>query len=442
MEIKKKSLFNYVLFTVIKVGIAIILCLVINMGFFLSLVNSGMLLPANEVENYIEGSLTGIKSAEEIDDAYLYKRAEYLVLDGKNNIVKTNVGKKKQTGILERKRGYQYKEIRIGNGDRLIIRYNVRSAYRNNRCNKYLPSPDILLIIILIIEIILVTILVAYRSSKHIKEELKKIEYVTEKIKNKDLDFSAGCSDVSELNDVLISIDSLSEELKNSFLKEWEEKEKKKTEIAAISHDLKTPLTIVKCNTELLLEKDFEDNEKRLLNGILNNEKRIEQYVELLRESLLSEDLNISKEDFELSELYGAIEEYGKIIESDGKRFLFSKSDKDYTIYADKTSLERVLLNILSNAFEYSSENGTIKLSIKKKDDFLYFVCDNEGKGFSEEALKNGKNLLYSEHKERSGGKHYGLGLYVAETVAKSHDGELYMKNNENGAEVIFSIKL
>lgn len=110
--------------------------------------------------------------------------------------------------------------------------------------------------------------------------------------------------------------------------------------------------------------------------------------------------------------------------------------------YGDTVLLVSALSNILANAIEYSPPNGNVTISISGREDMLTFTFTDSGKGFSFASLKNATQQFYTEDEERSG-KHYGMGLFIAESVAKKHGGKLIIANNveDCGAVVTLIVK-
>ncbi|HEL1179489.1 TPA: GHKL domain-containing protein, partial [Streptococcus equi subsp. zooepidemicus] len=89
-------------------------------------------------------------------------------------------------------------------------------------------------------------------------------------------------------------------------------------------------------------------------------------------------------------------------------------------------NLDRVLINILSNALRCCSEERKVILSISEMTNFVSFEIWNNDLPFTEEALKDEGKLFYTENKERSD-KHHGIGLSFAQKIAMRHQGQLVL---------------
>ena len=111
--------------------------------------------------------------------------------------------------------------------------------------------------------------------------------------------------------------------------------------------------------------------------------------------------------------------------------------DKNHIINCDKSLLLRAIVNLIDNAAQHSEDGGKITMTVSIIKDTMYLVVDDFGCGFSEEALKSAKDQFFTEKSSRSG-KHYGLGIYIADTVVENHGGKLQYinKEREKGARV------
>lgn len=99
---------------------------------------------------------------------------------------------------------------------------------------------------------------------------------------NQDLDFEVKNSDVKEFNEVLISISNMKIALKESLMMQWHMEKEKKNQICALAHDIKTPITIIKGNAELLKESQLCQEDREFTDYIINNADKVEKYISIL----------------------------------------------------------------------------------------------------------------------------------------------------------------
>ena len=111
-------------------------------------------------------------------------------------------------------------------------------------------------------------------------------------------------------------------------------------------------------------------------------------------------------------------------------------------VSADHDFLIRALMNVLSNAVEHTHQGGEITLDVSLHEKMLSFVITDTGKGFSTEALNHGTEQFFMEDESRNSKSHYGIGLYVAASVAQKHGGQLVLENSQatGGAKVTLTI--
>lgn len=112
------------------------------------------------------------------------------------------------------------------------------------------------------------------------------------------------------------------------------------------------------------------------------------------------------------------------------------------TLKADKLLLERAIMNVISNALDYSPPQGTIYVTVQKTDCFLHISITDEGGGFTPEALHHAQEQFFMGDKSRTSNMHFGMGLYITSSIIKQHGGQLVLSNSKKtgGAQVIIKI--
>src|SRR5699024_1052147 len=105
---------------------------------------------------------------------------------------------------------------------------------------------------------------------------------------------------------------------------------------------------------------------------------------------------------------------------------------------ADADLLRRVLINVFSNAVEYTPQGGKIVFDVLKKENEISFIITDTGTGFSKEALQHATEQFYIEDSSRNRKLHYGIGLYTVSNVVKKHGGKIILDNSSvfGGAKV------
>jgi signal transduction histidine kinase len=111
-------------------------------------------------------------------------------------------------------------------------------------------------------------------------------------------------------------------------------------------------------------------------------------------------------------------------------------------ITIDPNLLMRALSNVLANATEYTPSGGNITFMTEEENGYLRLSIRDTGTGFSPEALKYATTQFYMDDQSRNSKSHYGIGLYVADSVAIQHGGRLILENNKTKQGAIVTIEI
>lgn len=449
MEIsKKKTISIYRLFLEHLIGLSIAI-----IGFIMAFIilisvsfQSGFILPANYTEtklNQLEGSLV-----ESFDKSALPPYCSYVVIDVKGDITESNMTerelKKTKSYLLSGNKSYynSYKEISQYNGNIIIIKYDILAHFRNPLLHKMMPYPELLMLFILLGCIILFAVITAAKFSKRLKQNLNSIINATEKIGNQDLDFDITPTQIQEFNTVLKTIEKLKVALATSLKEQWDKEQQKKSQLSALAHDIKTPLTVIKGNAELLAESDSSKEDKEMISFIQSSSDTIEKYLELLMNVVNNRSIHIDKNIISLTDfLHDVSTESVALCKTKRLTFMLNNAITCDTIYADGALLKRAIMNIVDNAVRYSQNNSEINFTVSENESYIMFHISDTGKGFSEESLKKATQEFFTEDTSRTN-QHYGLGLSFAKAITEIHQGTLELKNkiDSNGGAVCIKI--
>ncbi len=242
---------------------------------------------------------------------------------------------------------------------------------------------------------------------------------------------------VAELNRARTSTLKMLEELQaakrelemvNRELKEMDETKMKFIGIA--SHELKTPLTAIKANIDFILsekEGKIPEHLKSYLLTIQRNTNRIQmrmdQMLDLSR--IKSDRLLFNREPILLSEVIGGYLNEVTLVEKN----LSIQVDipKDLHLYADRTALHDIFINLLSNAFKFTQDGGQVSITASRKDQSILLGIKDTGMGIPEDKLQ----MIFDEFYQVEGGKHggTGLGLAIAKRLVEEHGGNIWAES-------------
>lgn len=442
-HLKAPTLFSLFLKYLIAFCVSNLMVAAIFISLFLYALNSGFILPANYAQMQLTQSKEALESSQPFDEDLIPFTCTYALFDKdgrllEGNMEKTDIEKAQTILSGNGQTAYKYFFFAEREDGYCFVQYDMLTHFASPRLHRIIGKPELLFIILFIACFILLTILTAMKFGKKLKTQLAPLIAATNAIKEQELTFQITPTKVKEFNAVLDSIEDMKVALKESLEHQWEEEQNRRTQMAALTHDIKTPLTLVKGNAELLMESELQKEPLELAKTIHHSSEKIEQYLALLMDTAIIDNLSaFTGEVFSIDDLITEISVQAKAL-CQPKQLDFTllcKKTPD-TFYGDKTLIFRGVMNILDNAAEHSPLQGKISFCVRRISHGLELIVTDEGKGFSAASLKQAANQFYTEQQERSG-KHYGIGLYLAKSVAEKHGGMLTLSNHAEGGAVV-----
>lgn len=216
--------------------------------------------------------------------------------------------------------------------------------------------------------------------------------------------------------------------------------------VADVSHELKTPITSIMGYADTLLEGEYDDvTRNKFLNVIASEARRMAKLVtDLLSLSRYDNNkISVEKTEFDLGELVKKCQEKLEIEISKKHHKVENLVTANVPlVYADKSGIERVVLNILSNSIKYTKENGSIKIYVGFVYNDAYIKIIDNGIGIPEKDLTRIFERFYRVDKARSrelGGT--GLGLSIAKEILNQNNGSIDIKSEVGkGTEVVIRV--
>ena len=259
---------------------------------------TGFTLPANYAELQLTDHTEEIKAAGTDVEALIPDGCRYGIYDAagrfKTGTFSADAQKRAWQGYKNGSKyasmGKYYRYIKQNSGDICIVKYDLHMRYAYDKLNGIVPSLEILTPVLGVVLFFLHAILLSGHFAKKLKRELRQLREVTEKIGQNDLEFETGPSQIKEIDDVMSSLSGMKEALKDSLTRQWDAQQQKKEQLAALTHDIKTPLTVIKGNAELLAETDLSAENRECTDAILANVGSMEQYLEHMRQLLYGRD--------------------------------------------------------------------------------------------------------------------------------------------------------
>lgn len=216
--------------------------------------------------------------------------------------------------------------------------------------------------------------------------------------------------------------------------------EQNKLAIASVAHDVKTPLALIsgyaECLQDGMDDKDYlalitEKTEQ--LNGL------VLKLVETSKHEI--EEIDSLKEKVNTRTfLGGVLDKYEALAKTKNISYKVHRIPSA-EIYADRREMERVFQNLVSNAVKYTEEGGKIDISFERNGRFFIAKVKDTGKGIDKKNIPYVFDKFFMEESSRTDSKNSGLGLYVAQNIARRHGGEIKVKSRK-GKGSCFSVSI
>lgn len=206
-----------------------------------------------------------------------------------------------------------------------------------------------------------------------------------------------------------------------------------KESVANISHDLRTPLTVILGHLQLLQKENLQSSQAQRVKVIFSKAEKMKELVETFYDlSILEEQQTVpEKEKFNISNmLINLITENAVALEKENILPEINLPDYSIYVYSDKNMVERILQNLLTNAIKYSV--GTIKITLmEKENNNIIFTIENPMSDSSEIDCNRLFDRFYTGDKSRRNGS-TGLGLAVVKTLVAILGGNIVAKVHAN----------
>ena len=317
-----------------------------------------------------------------------------------------------------------------------------------------LPNPQNLLVIAGCACSVAAVAAVACRASRVLTRKMRPLADAARAIGRQDLDFAVGSSNVRQIDDILRAVDAMRAELAASLEARWRVEQAQRDQVAALAHDLKTPLTVVRANAEFVAEeaRAFEGEGSagpaalreiaQAAGDIAEGACSLDGHVALLIEASRGGGFASVRERIAFSLIASDIERDAEALARVAGIGLEAHAEAidGASLDADAAALRRAAMNAVSNALDHARE--TVRLSFGVEEGCALIEVEDDGKGFSARALGHACEHFYRDDASRSSG-HYGLGLFIAAETAREHGGDLSLSNRpEGGGRVILRVPL
>lgn len=271
------------------------------------------------------------------------------------------------------------------------------------------------------------------------------LDHAAANIAEQNLEFSVVYDRDDELGHLASSFEVMRASLAESQRALWRTAEERKRLNASFAHDLRTPLTILKGKIELL-DAHVQANDvpvERLSASIASlaaQVNRLERYVAAMSGLQKLEDRVVTAHTVAFDSVADMIEDAGTELAACADReFALSVSphcDRERPVLrVDQAIVGEVAENLLNNALRYASSRADARIDVR--DGMLVLAVEDDGPGFSPDALERGCAPFFSE---APSSEHFGLGLNIATLMCEKHGGSLTLENRESGGARVVAL--
>ncbi len=408
------------------------LILVLWWVIFMQLINIGFLLPAVASAQACADARETVASmtADTFDSLQISDLCRWAVVQN-DTVLQTNMDDRHLKIALNAfhggsgNPGYQY-DVKMADGSFCLLQYDYATPYADPALRDTLPDFQTCYILLLAVLILVWLGWQTHCTVRVFAAETARLHRAVDAIAAQQPErIDADGAHLREFSATLQAMQTMSRELTDSLQSQWRMEQQRAEQIAALTHDLKTPLSIIQGNADLLAEDALSADQQTQVEAILRGTDRAQQYLAALRTACAPP---ATGETFPSHTLVSELAETARALCAPAGVQLILNEQWQGTLCAAQCDLLRAAENLLDNAVRYTPRGGTVTLLVtKEKQDFILRVTDT-GPGFTPEALAKAGEMLYTDA-ARSDAAHQGLGLYFARKVAQSHGGVLVLSN-------------
>ena len=320
-----------------------------------------------------------------------------------------------------------------------------------------LPFREDISFLIWLVFVVLLTLLVDYLLDRFISAPISDICEVARRIAQ--LDFTSRCQVTStdefghlagninkmseNLQQVLGKLETANRQLEKDVRQEKQLLEERKELVDRLSHEMKTPLGIIRAYAEGIQDETDEGKRQKYSEIILSETERMNDLIITLLDLSALENGAVSLEP----ERFDFVE----FLETAAGRLLLDVGEIDFElqyelpehkiyVYTDRLRMEQVLNNLILNAKKNVSSKGILKLSLVERGNELYFSIYNQGIPIENDKLPKVWEKFYRDKNAKYGGS--GLGLAIVAQILSMQDLEYGVRNLPNGVEFFFFIPI
>lgn len=274
---------------------------------------------------------------------------------------------------------------------------------------------------------------------KKLEEPLAILNLEMEYIRRGDLSFDCSYFSNDEMGAVCQAFNRMRIELAKNQKDLWNLMEEQRVLNAAFAHDIRTPVTVMKGYSQMLLKfypegKISDDKLLETLAVIDRQADRVERFSETMKEIHSIDDRKVEKTEISFGELMERLSgNLGGMSNETVSVSVVCDKDRDQVLCCDLGLIEELTDNLLSNALRYAKKQVILTADFHRGK--LYLYVKDDGPGFSKEALEKASRPYFT-----TDGDHFGVGLTICKSLCKKHGGYLEVTNSIEGGAIVCAV--
>lgn len=338
----------------------------------------------------------------------------------------------------------EYYKMVDGEGIKYMIDIPRPSSYEMERFDYHISELcDFLQTFTVLIMSILGSIAAVFLFYKNkLKKPIEELELASRKIGQNNLDFHVTYENQDEMGILCQEFERMRDQLEKNNMTLWKTIEEERVLRAAIAHDIRSPLTVLKGYQEMLRDHLSEENVdmNKAIKMLEESEKQIQRmdsFVETMRKMSSLDNRELVSEEITGEQLKREIQSEINILKKQVKKYCVLYCEGlDHSFYGDKEVILEVTENLLSNALRHARQRIEVYLSVTGEE--VRINVKDDGTGFGE-AIEEVTKPFYQKNVKDSL-KHAGLGMYISRLYCEKHGGRLLLENGKNTGAVITAI--
>ena len=273
-----------------------------------------------------------------------------------------------------------------------------------------------------------------------LKRPLEELEIASKRIAENDLDFQITYENRDELGHLCHEFERMRVQLRENNRQLWHMIEDERALRAAIAHDIRSPLSVLKGYQEMLIDY-FPDGtiDRRkaveMLQEGMKQIRRMDVFVDSMQKMNRLEHRKFASDQISTQMIEKDIQRELDIL-GKGKRVSLSVNGTDEFFQGDHEVIMEVMENLLSNALRYAKEEIDVRVSLSSEE--LKLSVRDDGEGFEE----GGEMVTSAFHQKniKDSLTHTGMGMYISRLYCEKHGGHLILENEELGGAIVTAI--